>query len=394
MRGFTGALGLTVHVRSGATEGRRTLSSFGPPTEAARDLEHLAVRIAARILLLTTGFVIALLLAWHLRAILLLVVVALFVAVIINPFVRWLSQHGLSRSLAVAAVYSFLVVLVAALGYVFVHPVVQSATRFAHDLPHLVRQAQAGKGPVGRLVARLHLANYVNQHAPALEQAITKLSRPALDVGKTVLSGVVSLVTIAFLSLFMVLELPRIFENVLRFMPDERAAQVRRVTEQMTNQVTGFMVGDLATSIIAGLVVFVALEVTGVPFAVVLSLWLGLVDFLPLIGGLIGGVPAIGVAFLHSTTAGIVTIVLFLVYQQIENHFLNPLIIAKTVRLNPFWVLLAVLFGAAIGDTIAATFGAICGAIVAVPVAGAIQVLIGELVRSRGSRPEAVEGSG
>jgi len=387
MRGLSIRLELTGQMRTEGGAGRPT-GLFAPPSAAAREVEHLAVRIAARILLLTTGFVIALLLAWHLRAILLLVGLGLFVAVIVNPFVRVLASHGLSRMLAVAIVYSTLVVLVAALGYVFVHPVVQSATRFAHDLPSLVRQAQAGKGPVGRLVARLHLASYVNQHAPALEHEITKLSRPALDVGKTVVSGVVSLITIAFLSLFMVLELPRIFDKVLAFLPPERAAQVRRTTEQMTNQVTGFMLGDLATSIIAGLVVFVALEVTGVPFAVVLSLWLGLVDFLPLIGGLIGGIPAIGVAFLHSTTAGIVTVVLFVVYQQIENHFLNPLIISKTVRLNPFWVLLAVLFGASIGDTIAATFGAICGAIVAVPVAGAIQVLGGELVRSRAARRE------
>lgn len=179
----------------------------------------MATRIAVKVLVLTAVVFVSLLLAWHLRAILLLVVLGLFVAVILNPFVRALTRHGLSRSAAVALVYTTLVIGVAALGYVFVHPVVTSATRFVYDLPSLVRQAQAGKGPVGRLVTRLHLVSYVDQHAPAFEQAITNLSRPALSVGKTVVSGVVSLVTIAFLSLFMLLELPAIFKNVLDFLP-------------------------------------------------------------------------------------------------------------------------------------------------------------------------------
>jgi predicted PurR-regulated permease PerM len=155
---------------------------------------------------------------------------------------------------------------------------------------------------------------------------------------------------------------------------------------RINNQVTAFMLGNFATSVIAGVVVYVALSITGVPFASVLAIWLGIVDFLPLIGGLIGGVPAIAVAFLHSLTAGVVTIVLFLVYQQIENHFLNPVIISRTVRLNPLWVIVAVLFGAEIGNVVGSTFGAIVGAIFAVPVAGSIQVASSEYLAAREHR--------
>jgi predicted PurR-regulated permease PerM len=92
------------------------------------------------------------------------------------------------------------------------------------------------------------------------------------------------------------------------------------------------------------------------------------------------------VAFLHSVTAGIVTVVLFLVYQQIENHFLNPLIISRTVRLNPLWVLVAVLFGAETGSIVGSTFGAIVGAIFAVPIAGSFQVAGSEYLEARQSR--------
>ena len=104
-------------------------------------------------------------------------------------------------------------------------------------------------------------------------------------------------------------------------------------------------------------------------------------DFLPLVGGLLAGVPTVALAALHSLTAGIVTLVVFLVYQQIENHILNPLVMSRTVRLNPLWVLLAILVGAELGDFVGSTFGALVGALLAVPTASAIQVLARDIWR-------------
>jgi predicted PurR-regulated permease PerM len=370
-------------------EGRRFFS-FGRMSRADRHVERLVVRSSVLVLLVTVVFFLVILLAWRLRALLLLVAVAMFIAALLNPFIRRLQRHHFGRGQAVALTYVILVIAVLGIGYLLVHPVYESAVHFGNDLPNLVKQAQHGRGPVGRLATRFHVASYVEQHAPALEHAITQLGKPALGIGKTVISGVASLATIAFLSLFLLLEVPGIVANLLGLMQPETAKSTRRILDKMMNQVSEFMLGDFLTSVIAGVVVFIGLEVTGVPFASVLAIWLGLVDFLPLVGGLLGGVPAIGVAFLHSVFAGVVMLVLFLVYQQIENHFLNPVIISRTVRLNPLWVLIAVLFGAEIGEAVGATFGAICGAIFAVPVAGAIQVLAGELLAQNRQRREAV----
>jgi predicted PurR-regulated permease PerM len=352
----------------------------------AAEVERLVVRSSVKVAGVILIIVVAVTLLWRLRALLLLVAVALFVAALLHPVVRAIERKGLGRTSAVLTVYAALVVLVAGTAYLIFHPVYTSATKFASDLPTLVRQAQAGKGPVGHLVTRLHLLNYVETHTPSLKKAVTQFGKPALAVGKTVVSGVVGIVTIAFISLFVLIEAPAIFNNAMRFAPEERVPVIRRSVNRVIGQVTGFMLGNFATSVIAGVVVYIALTVTGVPFASVLAIWLGLVDFLPLIGGLIGGVPAIAVAFLHSVTAGVVTVVLFVVYQQIENHFLNPLIISRTVRLNPLWVLVAVLFGAEIGSIVGSTFGAIVGAIFAVPVAGSLQVATSEFLAARESR--------
>lgn len=325
---------------------------------------------------------------WRLRVLLLLVAVAFFVALLLQPFVHLLQRRGMRRSLAVAGVYVVLVLLASSFGYLVFHPLYSSATRFAADLPNLVRQAQHGKGQVGQLITRLHLASYVSKHAPALETAITKLGKPALAVGKTVLSGFVGVVTITFISLFMLLEGPRVFFSTMSFMSERQEVFTRRMVSRMTHEISGFMLGDFATSLVAGAVVYAALRITGVPFASVLAIWAGFVDFLPLVGGLLAGVPAVGVAFLHSLTAGIVTALVFLVYQQIENHVLYPIIVSRTVRLNPLLVLLAVLFGAELGGILASTFGAICGAIFAVPGAGVLQLTALDLLKERAQQRE------
>ena len=353
------------------------------------------MRSAVLVAIVALVTVVTALLLWRLRLLVLLLLVAVFVAVLLDPAVRALTRRGFSRGIATGTVYLVGVATAVALLYLLVHPVYGSATRFAKELPSLVSQAQHGRGQVGKLAARLHLLSFVKSHAPKLESIITKLSKPALSVGKTVVSGLVGAVTIIFVSFFVLLEAPRILTGVLRWMRPDRAALTRRVVDDMARQVTGFMVGNLATSVIAGVVVYTTLLVTGVPFAGVLAIWVGLVDFLPLVGGLLAGIPAVGVAFLHSVAAGLATVVVFLVYQQIENHVLYPVVISRTVRLNPLWVLISVLVGAEIGAVVGSTFGGLCGALLAVPAAGAVQVAGRVLVEGQagdeGVRPAQAE---
>jgi predicted PurR-regulated permease PerM len=140
------------------------------------------------------------------------------------------------------------------------------------------------------------------------------------------------------------------------------------------------MSGDLLTSLIAGTVVFVTLLVLGVPFPLLWGLWVALVDFLPMIGGALAGIPTVLFALIaQGLTAGIVTAVVFAVYTQIENHVLNPVVMSKTVRINPLLVFIAVLVGASLGTLIGGIFGGFVAALLAIPTAGALQVLVKEV---------------
>ncbi len=152
-------------------------------------------------------------------------------------------------------------------------------------------------------------------------------------------------------------------------------------SNEAIRSVTGYMLGNSLTSVVAGIVVGVTLAILGVPFAVLLGVFVALVDLLPLVGGLLAGVPVVIIAAIHSVPAGIIVLIVFLVYQQIENHILNPIVMSRTVRLNPFWVLLAVLIGATLGGRIAGALGAFVGALIGIPIGGAVQVIVRELRR-------------
>jgi predicted PurR-regulated permease PerM len=133
--------------------------------------------------------------------------------------------------------------------------------------------------------------------------------------------------------------------------------------------------GNLAISFIAGGVAYFSLLGLGVPFAGVLGLWVGFADLIPLVGATLGAIPTVGVAFLHSITAGIVMAIVFIVYQQFENHVLQPVIMAKTVQLNQLFVLVAALTGVEL-------FGLV-GALLAIPAAGVIQVIVRDVYDHR-----------
>ena len=197
--------------------------------------------------------------------------------------------------------------------------------------------------------------------------------------------------TIFALIVLFQLEGPRMRQALLQLMSPERAAYYTRVGREISQSATGYAFGNLLTSLIAGVVVFVTLTLLGVPFPLLWALWVALVDFLPMVGGALAGIPTVLFALAHSLTAGIVTAAAFLIYQQIENHVLNPVVMSRTANVNPLLVLLSLLVGTSIGDWVGGFFGSFVAALLSIPVAGALQVIARELWRAS-ARPVAGTG--
>jgi predicted PurR-regulated permease PerM len=318
-------------------------------------------------------------LIYRIRDILLLIIVAGFVALLLNPSVNLLQRRLFPRRGAAVAIVTILAGLVfIGLAIAFGYPLVNGITHLANKLPSYVASAQNGRGWIGHLVTKYHIQNWVQRNTPKLVSYAQSLSKPALTIGAGALSLLIELATIFILVLLLLLEGPKMRRWILSQMTPARAAAATRVSAEVNRAVAGYMLGNLVTSLIAGIVVFVTLMIVGVPYPLLWGLWVALVDFLPMIGGALAGIPTVLFAFTHSITAGIITAVVFLVYTQVENHALNPVIMSKTVRISPLLVLLAVLVGASLGSLVGGLFGGFVAALLAIPLAGALQVLVKE----------------
>jgi predicted PurR-regulated permease PerM len=339
--------------------------------------------VPLRTILVTVAVVAATYLAglliYKLRTLVLLVIVAGFLAVLLDPLVVLLQRRIPRRGYAVTIVTLITLVVFALLAYAFGNPLVTGTTHLADRLPGYVASAEHGTGWLGHLATKYHVQAWVQKNAPKLVTYAESLSKPILTVGKGAIALLLELFTIFVLVLLMLLEAPKMRIWILGQMRPESAATATRIGSEVSRGVAGYMLGNLLTSLIAGTVVFVTLLVLGVPFPLLWGLWVALVDFLPQIGGALAGIPTVIFAAFHSLTAGIVTLVVFLVYTQVENHILNPVIMSKTVRINPLLVLLAVLVGAELGNLVGGLFGAFVAALLAIPAAGALQVLVREL---------------
>ncbi len=289
-------------------------------------------------------------LAYRIRDVLLMIAVAGFVCLILNPLVVALQRWGIRRrGWAVAIVATWTVAVFIGLLAAFGYPLAHGVTHFSQRLPSYVQAAEHGRGWIGSLITRFHLQAWVNRNAPKLQSLGTTLAKPALTAGKGAASLLATLATIFALIVLFLLEGPKMRLGLLQLMPPERAAYYTRVAREINQSATGYALGNLLTSLIAGVVIFVTLTLLGVPFPLLWALWVALVDFLPMIGGALAGIPTVLFALGHSLTAGIVTGAAFLIYQQIENHVLNPVVMSRTANVNPLLVLLSLLVGTSIG---------------------------------------------
>src|SRR5215470_694988 len=360
------------------------------PTRRARLREAAAARGIPLAAILTAVAVVALTflagkLLYRLKDVILLMVIGGFIALILNPLVLYLQNHRIKRrGWAVTIVAIWAAIVFAGLAFAFGHLLVNGLTHLSQRLPSYVQDAEHGKGWIGQLARHYHLAAWAQRNDPKLQSIGMSLAKPALSLGKGAVSLVVTLGTTAVLVLLLLLEGPKMRQGILGLMAPERAKRYARVAHEINQSVTGYMAGDMLTSVIAGVVVFFTLLALGIPFPLLWALWVALVDFLPQVGGALAGIPTVLFALGHSLTAGIITAAVFIAYQQIENHVLNPVIMSRTVNVNPLLILVSVLVAASIGDWVGGFFGSFVAALLAIPAAGALQIVAKELWQATG----------
>lgn len=303
--------------------------------------------------------------------------VAGFLAIVLAPLVNRVERRlGGRRALATGVVVlSTLAVLVGILA-LFILPVRTQLVHIITDLPGTVHDAANGRGPVGRMVQKLHLENYVRDNEDKLAQAADRLGGSSMQVAERAANAMFAFITILLITSLFLIQSSVLGRTALGLLPYRRRASAQRIAADAAAAVSGYVIGNLIISLIAGATAFVCLLALGVPSPVVLALLVAVADLIPLVGATLGAAVCVVAAFLHSPTAGIVAIIFFVIYQQIENGIIYPWIMARKVRVNPLVILLGVLLAVEL-------FGMV-GALLAVPVSGALQVIVIAIRRERG----------
>ena len=387
---------------AGATAKERSAAPLAPTDLQARRQRALRVAASKHVplptIIVTIALVVVVYLAgkllYILRESILLVLVAGFLALVLNPLVVAVQKKVRRRGLAVIVVSLWGVAVFAGFAVLFGRPLVGGVTNLANGLPGYLNKVEHGRGWVGELVRRYQLENWARANSSKLVTVAENLSRPALAVGKGALTVLFVLGTTFILVFLFLLEGPKLKRGLLEAVPAERSARYQHLGAEISRSLSGYVLGDFLTSLVAGVVVFVTLEVLSVPYALIWAVWVALVDFLPSIGGALAGIPTVLFALTRSFTAAAITAVVFLVYQQVENRLLNPVIMSRTVKVNPLLVLVAVLIGADLGNWLGGTFAAFVAALLAIPAAGVVQVVAREIWSATSpEQPQAEEGT-
>lgn len=339
-----------------------------------------------RTIMVSIGLVLATALALYLVKLLAhietLLIVSAFFATVVTPVVEVVQRKlHLKRTLSATVVFLGGVALVAFMLYTFISPIVQQTQHLVDNFPTYLSDARQGRGPVGDLVTRFDLDRRFSDNQARIQEGLSGAGAQAVNVAERIFAGVVSIVTILVLTFMMILYGPDLLRSALAAMGPGRRQRVKAVAADCAKALTGYVMGNLLISIIAGGLTFLALAVLGVPFRGVLALWVGFADLIPLVGATLGAIPAIVVAFLQGGTPGIGVLIFFIIYQQLENHVLQPAIMSRTVQINQLFVLVSVLIGVEL-------FG-ILGALLAIPAAGVGQVIVRDLWDHRRGRPKS-----
>ena len=308
------------------------------------------------------------------------ILISVFLALALNPAVEFFQRRLTPRrGLAIAATYLVALVALVALAATFVPTLVDQTNELVDATPGYVQDLTEGRGRIGRFAEEHHLVERVREQVNGGGAGkVLGLSGAALAVTKSVLTAIVAFVTIVFMTFFMLLEGPAWVDRAFTLVPDHAQPRWRAVGRDIYRTIGGYVSGNLLISLIAGVASAIVLGVLGVPYSIALGLLVAVLDLIPLAGATLAAILVSTAAFLDSVTAGIVVLVFFVLYQQLENHVLQPLVYGRTVQLSPLVVLISVLIGAELAGVL--------GALAAIPVAGTIQVLIVDWLRQRRER--------
>lgn len=324
-------------------------------------------RDVARITLVIAITLFGLYLIYVARQVILLAGIAAFLAIALEPSVTFLQRFVRSRALAVLTIAVIVVFFVTGFAASVIPPITRQVNNLVDQIPEYADQLKDSSTALGRLEKRFHITD-------RLEDAVGGATDFAANLGSilgTLTTVITNLLVVLVLTLYFLLNAPRMKAEGLRLVSAEKRRQTASLMDKVFGKVGGWLEGNLLISGIAGIVSFTAMLIIGVPYAAALAMWVAIADLIPMVGALLGAVVCVTVAFFTGIGTGIATLIFFVIYQQIENYVIQPRVMRRTVDVSAVAVILAALVGGTLLGPV--------GVVLAVPAAASLKVIANEL---------------
>jgi predicted PurR-regulated permease PerM len=315
---------------------------------------------------------------------LLSIFVAAVLALGIDPVVSALVRRGWGRGKAAVMVFAATFVAVFVLFLLVLGPVWDQIQDFVHQLPALWDQVQQ-QDWFQNLISTGNADDKIREGLKNLAEGLPDAATTLLGVAGGIFGSLLSLVTLTFLSLFLVMERPTIMTWLFGFAPPAAEARWRPIVEESILAVSQSLLGNIAISVVAGTYAFLSCVILGLPFPLVLAVIAGFLDLIPQVGATIASIILVIVALTVGTTEAVIMLILQLIYQQVENYIIYPIVYRQAVELSPFTTIVAVLIAAALLGVV--------GAILAVPFAAVVKIVLREAGRPRREKMEALRAA-
>ncbi|MCV7011639.1 AI-2E family transporter [Mycolicibacterium madagascariense] len=304
--------------------------------------------------------------------VLILIGVAFFLALGLEPAVSWFVNRGLPRWAATTIVFAIFVLVLGAFIAAAIPPLSEQASELVREAPTYVQRAQNHSSLIGRVNDRFHVQDRITS---AVNGSGGSILQEIVDAGAAVFGAIANVLIAIVLTVYFLVDMPRIRATLYRMVPHSRRPRTILIGDEVFAKVGAYVLGNVLISVIAAAASFVWLMAFGVPYPLLLSIFVGLFDLVPVVGSTIAGVVVAAVALTVSLPVCIATIAFFVVFRLVEDYLLVPKIIGRAVEVPALTTVVAVLVGGALLG--------IVGALVAIPIAAALQLIVTEVLYPR-----------
>lgn len=308
---------------------------------------------------------------------LVLIITALFLAIGLNPAVEAMRRRGLGRGAAVSVMLVLVLLLAGALAAAIVPPVINQTTQLISNAPEYLEQLRENS-TIARLDSEYQFIERIQGQLGELvkdDKLVFSAFGGVVGVGRTVLSGAFSFVTVLVLTLYFLAALPRMTAVAYRMVPNSRRERVQRLSDEILLRIGGFVGGQLTIAALSGLSTLIILTILRVPYAISLAVVVAIFGLIPLIGATLGAIAVVIVSLTQSTTTAIIVFIFYVLYQQFENYVIAPRVMRKAVNVPAAVTIVSALVGASLLGLL--------GGLIAIPMAAALLLIIQQVIIPR-----------